>query len=224
MSSDITRFVGAKGDFKTYTFPDFYPMEFEYCNFITSYTLASVDPAYSNYNNTIGSMYDFTSVEPPVGMSLLDTTITTDYDRLPVTKRKISVDTDYERSYSYNIMIEMKLTKTTWADYLYSFSGTDHQISVVLGSPDPTATPKISAPTSGFPSDADGEPMFLTLTVGAGTDNIYEYVFDHFSCQNSDLNSQNSPIITCDLYNISSSNTRLVPIVDFNGYSIQPPT
>jgi hypothetical protein len=126
MTSDLTRYVGAKGDYKTYTFPDFYPMEFEYCNFITSYTLASVDSAYSNYNNTIGSMYDFTSVEAPVGMSLLDTTITTVYDRLPVTKRKISVDTDYERSYSYNIMIELKLTKTTWADYLYSFSGTDH--------------------------------------------------------------------------------------------------
>ena len=66
--------------------------------------------------------------------------------------------------------------------------------------------------------------MFLTLTVGEGTDNIYEYVFDHFSCLNSDLNSLNSPIITCDLYNISSQNTRLVPIVDFNGYSIEPPT
>ena len=189
MSSDVIRYIGAKGDYKTFTFPDFYPMEFEYCNFITSYTLASVDTAYLNYNNTIGSMYDFTSVQAPVGMSLLDTSITTIFDRLPVTKRKISVDTDYERSYSYNIMIELKLTKTTWADYLYSFSRTDHSISVILGSPDTSVTPKISAPTSGFPSDADGEPMFLTLTIGEGTDGIYEYIFDHFSCANAALSS-----------------------------------
>lgn len=126
MDSDITRYVGAKNDHRTYTFPDFYPMEFEYCNFITSYALAVVDSEYSYYNNTIGSMYDFTSVEAPVGMSLLDTTTTTDHDRLPVTKRKVDVDTDYVRSYTYNIMIELKLTKTTWADYLYSFSGEDH--------------------------------------------------------------------------------------------------
>jgi len=178
MDSDVTRYVGARGTHKTYTFPDFYPMEFEYCNFITGYSLAKVDTAYSNYNNTIGSMYDFTSVEPPVGMTLLASE--TD-KRLPATRKTIQVDTDYERDYTYNIMIELKLTKTTWADYLYSFSGENHKISVIYGSPHSSITPKIDAPASGFPS-ADGETMMYTLTIGDGSDGLIDYEFDHFNC------------------------------------------
>jgi hypothetical protein len=49
MNSNVKLYVGALDTYATYTFPDSYPMEFEYCNFITSYTLASVNSGYDNY-------------------------------------------------------------------------------------------------------------------------------------------------------------------------------
>lgn len=68
-------------------------------------------------------MYDFTSIEAPEGMVLTSALTNA---RLPATRKTIQVDTVVPRTYTYNIMIELKLTKTTWADYLYSFSGVDH--------------------------------------------------------------------------------------------------
>jgi hypothetical protein len=218
IDSAVTRYVGALDDDTIYTFPDFVPMEFEYCNFITSYTLTSPADTYSAYNNTIGSMVDFTTIRPPTGMTLLSTTTNA---RLPATRKTISVNTDYPRTYTYNIMIELKLTKTTWAEYLYSFSGNKHVISVVYGSPDPTLT-YISAPASGFPSDS-GSSMHLTLGIHDGTKDVYEYIFDHFTCKGANLATVDGSGRTCTKYNISSSNADIVPIVNYNGYSIAAP-
>lgn len=35
--------------------------------------------------------------------------------------------------------------------------------------------------------------------------------------------SESSPVYTCDYYNISSSSTEILPVVDYGGYSIDPP-
>jgi hypothetical protein len=161
-------------------------------------------------------MNDFTSIEAPEGMIL--TTATTNV-RLPATRKTIQVDTGYERSYTYNIMIELKLSKTTWAEYLYSFSGVNHKITVVYGAPDTSLSPVISAPASGFPSKT-GKTMYQTLFINEGTNGLYEYVFDHFTCNGAVLSNNAESGKTCTIYNISSSNTAIVPIVDYNGYSI----
>ena len=77
--------MGALNKHTEYTFPAFYPAEFEYCNFITGYTLAKVidDNTYQVYNNSIASMYDFKSIEAPVGMMLTDALTS---ERLPAVR------------------------------------------------------------------------------------------------------------------------------------------
>mmetsp|Transcript_14973 Transcript_14973/g.23177 ORF Transcript_14973/g.23177 Transcript_14973/m.23177 type:complete len:89 (+) Transcript_14973:3767-4033(+) len=57
----------------------------------------------------------------------------------------------------------------------------------------------------------------LTLDDGGG---FIDYEFDHFTCANSVAGTT----YTCQYYNISSSNTAIVPVTNQNGYSLDPPS
>jgi hypothetical protein len=155
VSSPVTVYIGGRDAGAEYIFPSFYPT-FEYCNFITGYRIASggLD---TSFNNSIANGFDFTSIQSPDSMVLTDAPSTT---RLPFNRQTIQVNTDCARDYYYLIIIEVKLTKTTWAEYIYSVADADpddgssnslFQIQVVQGTDgDPS---KISAPDSLFPSE-----------------------------------------------------------------------
>ena len=140
-------------------------------------------------------------------------------DRRPCTNQTIRVDTSGKRTYEYYVIVETKLTKTSWADYLYSFHPEKFSINVKYGTINPA---KVDAPASGFPGELNSNiEMYKTYNLDTGTDGFDYYEFDHFDCLGSNRQSS-TPIYTCKYYNISSSNSEFKP-VNQSGYQIDVP-
>jgi hypothetical protein len=81
--------------------------------------------------------------------------------------------------------------------------------------------------TSPFDSEI-GETHFKIITVDTYTPEVgvgyFRYVFDYFWCNNIVVTTIDGSGLTCNYYNISSSNTEIVPIINYNNsYTIQPP-
>ena len=99
-------------------------------------------------------------------------------DRRPCTNQTIRVETSGVRTYEYYIIVETKLTKTTWADYLYSFHPEKFSINVNYGTINPA---KVNAPASIFPSETNFE-MYKVYELDTGTDGFDYFEFEHFDC------------------------------------------
>ena len=230
MRQIVTRYVGGLTTAAQYRFPAFYPT-FEFCNFITGYAISGVKFR-SSANNSIAGSDAYDNAVPPDGM-----TMTSDYstERMPPSRQTIQVDTSCERTYKYYIIIETKLTTTTWADYIYTLSTRDctslgacgyptddrYTIRVHLGASNPSY---VSAPASGFPSDSTGT-MHKTLTLDAGSGGFATYLFDQFQCPpcTSTSTSTCGSSCGCLYYNLSSSSSAIVPVIQPNDYSLTGP-
>ena len=70
-------------------------------------------------NNSISSGFNFGSIEPPDGMSLIDLGTSSRYPR---NSQTIVVDTNSKRDYDYYIIVEVEMTKTSWAKKFYSIA------------------------------------------------------------------------------------------------------
>ena len=66
---------------------------------------------------------DVSSIEAPDSLWLTDDLST---DRQPNVRQTIQFNTDCTREYEYYILIEVQLTKTTWAEYVYTFADANY--------------------------------------------------------------------------------------------------
>jgi hypothetical protein len=102
----VVRYVGGQGVNSQYKFPAFYP-SFEYCNYITDYKITQQTISRSS-NTFFGGTFTPSFIN---GLSLIDDLSA---DRLPNLRQTLQIDTSHARSLQYYLLIEIKLTKTSF--------------------------------------------------------------------------------------------------------------